>query len=113
MRVGRPASSGLTRSAERSSIGTTLYLTASISHSRCSCGEPLGLLGGQVVGLAVVDGAVVQLPQVVVERRHLAADHHPRRLVLGDRAPALVVDAAVAEHLEVLQVVTLRGCRRR
>ena len=27
---------GLTRSAERSSIGTTLYLTASISHSRCS-----------------------------------------------------------------------------
>ncbi len=63
------------------------------------------------MGLAVVDVAVVQLPQVVVERRHLAADHHPRRLVLGHRTPPLVVDAAIAEHLEVLQVVTLR--RRR
>ena len=38
---------------------------------------------------------------------HLLPDHQPRRAVLGDRAPALVVDAAVAEHLEVLHVVAL------
>ena len=72
-------------------------------------GQHLGLLGREVVGLAVVAAAVVELPDVVVERRQLAADHDPRRLVLGDRAPAPVVDAAVAEHLEVLQVVALRG----
>ena len=34
--VGRPASSGTKRSICRSSSGSTLYLTASISHSRCS-----------------------------------------------------------------------------
>ena len=105
MSVGRPASIGSSRSAERSSIGTTLYLTASISHSRCSLASISGVFGREVVGLAVVDATVVQLPQVVVERRHLAADHHPRRLVLGHRAAPLVVDAAIAEHLEVLQVV--------
>ena len=36
MSVGRPASSGLSRSPVRSSKGITLYLTASINHSRCS-----------------------------------------------------------------------------
>ena len=34
--VGRPAISELIRSKERSSSGTTLYFTASISQSRCS-----------------------------------------------------------------------------
>ena len=106
-RSARP-SSGSSRSAPRSSIGSTLYLVASISQSRCSLASMLGMLGGEVVGLAVVGAAVVELPDVVVERREVAADHHPRRAVLGDRAPALVVDAAVAEHLEVLQVVALR-----
>jgi hypothetical protein len=33
---GRPAMSGLKRSATRSSSGSTLYLTASISNRRCS-----------------------------------------------------------------------------
>ena len=36
MSCGRPAMSGLMRSKPRSSSGTTLYFTASISHSRCS-----------------------------------------------------------------------------
>jgi hypothetical protein len=36
MRVGRPAISGTNRSVPRSSRGSTLYLTASISHRRCS-----------------------------------------------------------------------------
>ena len=73
--------------------------------------QPIGLLGREVPRLAVVDVAVVELPDVVVERRHDAADHHPRGAVLRDGAPPLEVDAAVAEHLEVLQVVTLRGIR--
>ena len=57
----------------------------------------LGHLLRQVVGLRPVLAAVVQLPHVVVEGRHLRAAHLPRRAVLGHRAPALVVDA--------------RGCR--
>ena len=36
MSVGRPAIDGSSRSEVRSSIGSTLYLVASISHSRCS-----------------------------------------------------------------------------
>ena len=71
MRVGRPAIAGSSRSAVRSSIGSTLYFVASISHSRCSCGQHLGVLGGQVVGLAEVGAAVVQLPDVVVEGRQV------------------------------------------
>ncbi|MNW55505.1 hypothetical protein D3C74_331650 [compost metagenome] len=69
--------------------------------------QPFGLLGGQVVRLAVVGAAVVELPDVVVERDGRPADHVPRRAVLGDRAPPLVVDPPVAEHLEVLEVVAL------
>ena len=70
--------------------------------------QHLGVLGDQVAGLAVVAAAVVELPDVVVERRYLAADHDPRGAVLGDRAPTAVVNAAVGEHLEVLQIMTLR-----
>ena len=36
MSVGRPAISGTSRSEVRSSMGSTLYFVASISHSRCS-----------------------------------------------------------------------------
>ena len=61
----------------------------------------LGLLGGEVVGLGPVVRAV-ELPDVVVEGRQLAR-RSPRACCAGDRGPALVVDAAVAEHLEVLR----------
>ena len=54
-------------------------------------------------------GDVEELPHVVLQRRTFG--EQPRDAVAGDRGPALVVDAAVAEHLEVLQVVTLRGVR--
>ena len=60
--------------------------------------------------MAVVVGAVVELPHVVVECRQHRSGHDPRGAVLRDRAPPFVVDPAVGEHLEVLQVVTLR-CR--
>ena len=62
---------------------------------------------GQVVRLAPVLVGVVELPDVVVEGRGLLADQEPRRLVPRHRGPALVVDAAVAEHLEVLRLVPL------
>ena len=62
---------------------------------------------GQVVRLAPVLAGVVELPDVVVEGRGFLADEQPRRLVPRHRGPALVVDAAVAEHLEVLRLVPL------
>ena len=111
---GRPAIWALPRSAKRSSSGITLYLAASISHSRCSSASLSGLLLGEVVGLRPVRVGVVQLPDVVVEGGHdRVVTGGPGRAVLGDRGPALVVDAAVAEHLEVLRLVPLGGRRRR
>ena len=107
--VGRPARSELKRSMRRSSSGSTLYLTASIRNSRCSSASLSGLLGGDVVRLRPVVGPV-ELPHVVVEGRQLGAGD-PRRAVAGHCGPALVVDAAVAEHLEVLELVLL-GRRR-
>ena len=61
----------------------------------------------QVVRLAPVLVGVVELPDVVVESRGLLADEEPGRLVPRHRGPALVVDAAVAEHLEILRLVSL------
>ena len=40
--VGRPASPGSSRSAPRSSIGSTWYLVASMSQSRCSSARRSG-----------------------------------------------------------------------
>ena len=111
--VGRPAIPGSSRSEVRSSIGSTLYLVASISHSRCSSASISGCSAARSRAWLKSLCAVVELPHVVVEGRQLAADHDPRRAVLGHRAPAPVVDAAVGEHLEVLQVVPLRRLRRR
>ncbi len=68
------------------------------------------MLLGEVVRLRPVGVGVVELPDVVVEGRHDGVDAGlPRRAVLGHRGPALVVDAAVAEHLEVLRLVALGG----
>ena len=71
----------------------------------------LGVLLGEVAGLGPVGGAVVELPDVVVEGDADVAGGLPRRAVLGDRRPAAVVDAAVAEDLEVLRLVALGGGR--
>src|SRR5258705_11491786 len=64
---------------------------------------------GEVVRLRPVLRGV-QLPDVVVESRHLRGDH-PWRAVPGHRSPALVIDAAVDEHLEVLRLVLIRSPR--
>ena len=57
------------------------------------------------MGLGPVVWAV-ELPGVLVERWQ-GSVHFPGRAVPGHRRPALVVDAAVAEHLEVLDLVCL------
>ena len=106
-RTGRPAISGISRSATRSSSGSTLFLVASITNRRwrwCSRSGSWAARSSACVQSAL---GVVELPDVVVERGHLLADEQPRRLVPGHRGPALVVDRAVAEHLEVLRLVAL------
>ena len=70
-----------------------------------------GSCGGEVVALREVLGDVVQLPHVVLERRvgvDAVVVHRAERLE-RHRLPAVVVDAAAAEHLEVLRGVALRG----
>src|SRR5271165_4761128 len=64
---------------------------------------------GKVVRLAPILVRVVKFPNVVVEGYGLSAYEHPWRPVLCHRGPALVIDAAVAEHLEVLRLMPLRG----
>ena len=61
----------------------------------------------QVICLAPVFIGVVELPVVVVEGHGLFAHQDPGSFVLRHRGPALVVDAAVAEHLEILCLVPL------
>ncbi len=104
--VGRPDSAGIKRSTRRSSSGMTLYLVASIRKAAAAWPTSRGF-PCQIVCLGPVCAPVVQLPRVVVKRRQLGA-HGPRRAVPRHGAPALIVDAAVAEHLEVLHVVPLR-----
>ena len=110
--VGRPARSELKRSTrpvvEREHVvldGLDQEQPLQLARACRACSAARSWAWVQSLG-------VVELPDVVVERGQLAA-HHPRRAVPGDRGPALVVDAAVAEHLEVLGLVRLRGVRRR
>ena len=74
--------------------------------------QPVGVLVGEVAGLAPVVGVVVELPDVLVEGALRRVHHLPGDPVPGHRCPALVVDAAVADHLEVLRGVPVLGLRR-
>src|SRR3984885_15691118 len=67
-----------------------------------------GHLFSQVLCLGPVFIGVVKLPDVVVECRGYFPLEEPRRLVSRHRGPPLVVDAAIAEHLEVLRLMLLR-----
>ena len=66
--------------------------------------------GGEVLVLRVVLGDVVEFPLVTVEDLgHFDQPHQPRRRGRCSRGnPAVVVDCAVAKHLEIL-----RGSRGR
>src|SRR6202008_796280 len=69
-------------------------------------GDLLGMLLGEVARLLGVLVGVEELPAVVLE----VADPG-ERAVLGDRLPALVPDAARAEHLVVLRLLVRRRAR--
>ena len=69
MSVGRPAMLGLQPLGGAVVHGQHVVLGGLDQPEPLQLGQPLGLLGRKVVGLAVVAGAVVELPQVVVERR--------------------------------------------
>ena len=62
----------------------------------------LRILGGEVLRLRPVVGAI-KLPDVIVERRRRI--RLPRRSMLRHRRPTLMIDAAIAHHLEILDVV--------
>ena len=66
--------------------------------------ELVGIPRGEVVVLREVFGDVVELPLVVVDVGQLGRSHGPRRR--GRRRagiPAVVIDAAIGEHLEILR----------
>ncbi len=73
--------------------------------------QDVWMLLGQILRLRPVLRRVVQLPDIVVECDRLDLPCLPRCAVLGDGRPALVVDAAIAEHLEVLGFMPI--CRPR
>ena len=72
-----------------------------------SVAAPLLAARRQVVALGRICLHVVELPPVLVERRQ--RHHDPWRRVPGNGRPAIVIDAPVAEHLEVLGRVALGG----
>ena len=63
-------------------------------------GKLLRVLASKVVGLAVIDVLVIELPLVI-------GPVGPRP-VPGDRSPALVPDGAAAQHLVVLRRLDIR-----
>ncbi len=69
-------------------------------------GQLPGILGREVAGLGPVVGAV-EFPHVVGDGGRSAKD--PRNAVPGHCCPALVVDAAVDEHFEVLGLAAFLG----
>ena len=75
----------------------------------CSSRSLLGVLLGEVVAWLQSSGVVVELPDVLVEGALGVLDHLPGDAVAGHGRPALVVDAAVADHLEVLRGVPVLG----
>src|SRR6267378_177192 len=64
-----------------------------------------GILRGQIVGLAEVLGYMVEFPSILGERRK--GDHQPRDGMTSTRHPAVVIDAAITKHFEILSRVRL------
>ena len=102
---GRPARSGLNRSNVRSSSGSTLYLAASIRNRRCSSASFFGFSFAR--SCACVQSLLVSYSSQTSSSNAALVGAQPRHAVPGHRRPALVIDAAVAEHLEVLRLVPL------
>ena len=61
----------------------------------------------QIVRLGPVFRGVIELPGIVVKSGRYLANEDPWRLMPRHGSPALVVDAAVAEHLKILCLMLL------
>ena len=85
--------------------GQHLVLDRLAEEDLLQLGEDLGMLFGEIRGHAEVFLHVVELPGVLGEP---VLDLAPRLEVHGAGEPAVEVDAAVAEHLEVLDLVPAR-----
>src|SRR5947207_11970473 len=68
-----------------------------------------GILRGEIVGLAEVLGYMVEFPSVLGERRK--RHHQPGNGMARARHPAIMIDAAIAKHLEILSGMCLLGFR--
>ena len=71
--------------------------------------ELLWLFLSQIAGLTPVVIGVIELPNVVIEGGELNGAGFPGGAVTGDSGPALVINTAVANHLEILGFMPL-GC---
>ena len=81
-----------------------MYLAASAQNRSCNS-RSFGFSGGEVVGLAEVIVHLVEFPLVAIDVRQLSAKDpwgNGRRSA-GD--PAVIVNGAVGEHLEILSSV--------
>ena len=105
MSTGRPTRSGLKRSAERTSSGSTLNRAAWIRNRRCSSASFSGCSAARSLDWVQSSSTLYSSHE---SSSAVASRAQPRVLVLGHRGPAEVVDRPVAEHLEVLRLVTLR-----
>ena len=94
-------------SAVRSSIGSTRFLSASSNQALISACSFSGCSLARFFDSARIGVDVVQLPHVLVEMA-LARD----RRVQGDGLPAVLPDAARAEHRVVLPLLLRRRRRR-
>ena len=93
----------------RSSIGSTWYLSSFLHEQGLHLLQLRGLLGSQVLGETEIVPHVVEVPDIGGQRRQVA--RLPWRAVDGAGQPAIVVDRAIAEHLEVLRLVPLGRLR--
>src|ERR1700733_4944081 len=100
VRLGRLST--FMRSSLLLSSGRTLFLAASIQNNSCISRSFWGLLGRKVVGLAEILGDVVEFPLVIIHRNGLSG--RPGRKRRRRRCdPAVIVNGAIGEHLEILR----------
>jgi hypothetical protein len=72
-----------------------LCFSASLHHDFYHCREAIRFFGREIVDFRKILIELEQLPFVVLERR--------ARRMIGDRLPAALPEAAMAEHLEILR----------
>src|SRR5438034_8467859 len=69
--------------------------------------QACGILRGEIVGLTKILGYMIKFPSILGERRQ--RHHQPRDGMTSTSHPAIVIDAAITKHFEVLSGVRLPG----